>query len=107
MWVLGIKLRLTGAVASAFPQLGHLSNPSLVFALRLALSKDLLFLFYGHVCFACMYAYASCAKSLWRSEEVVGTPGAGVPNGCELPRGCWDLYLDTRSSTSATVNLKG
>lgn len=94
-------------VASAFPQLSDLSNPSLVFSVPLALSKDLLFLFYGYVCFACMYAYTPCVKSLWRSEEVVGSPAAGVSNGCELPRGCWDLDLGTRSSTGATINLKG
>lgn len=104
---LGNQTQIIRHGGKCLSQLGHLSNPSLLFSLPLPLSKDLLFLFYGYVCFAYMYAYAPCVKSLWRSEEVVGFPGAGVSNGCELPRGCWDLHLGTRSSRRATINLKG
>ena len=34
----------------------------------------------------CVCVYTPCAyRSQWRPEEGVGSPGAGVAGGCELP----------------------
>ena len=38
-----------------------------------------------------MYVCTMCRQCLQRSEEAVRCPRTGVPDGCELPSGCWDL----------------
>lgn len=39
---------------------------------------------------ACVHGYHMCAQCPQRSEEAVGSPGAGVTEGGEPPCGCWD-----------------
>lgn len=38
-----------------------------------------------------------CAWCSGRSEEGIGSPGTGVPDSCEPPRGCWAFPLEEQS----------
>lgn len=54
-----------------------------------AISLYLFFnLFYVFECFACLYVHAPCAH-LVLMEVRERSPGTGVTDGCELPRGCF------------------
>ena len=49
-------------------------------------------LFNAYGCFICMYVGASCVCPR-RPEEGIRSPWTGVTDGCQLPRGCWELNL--------------
>ena len=45
------------------------------------------------VLLACKPVYHMHAWCFWKPEEGIGSPGAGVTNGCEPPCGCWESNL--------------
>lgn len=51
--------------------------------------------FYNYVCasFTDMFMYYVhvCAWCSWRTEECIGSPGTAATDGCEQPRGYWEL----------------
>lgn len=44
---------------------------------------------------ACMSEHDMCVCCLDRPEEGRSNAGTGVPDGGELPRGCWGLSIDS------------
>lgn len=48
-----------------------------------------------------VYAY-SCLQS---SEEVIGSPGTGVMDGCKPRYGFWELSLSPRERADSAFNL--
>ena len=58
---------------------------------------------YVHVCvFVCLYVYVQC---LQRSQEAIGSLGAGVIEGCELPFMCCVLGIEPMSSQRIGIAL--
>ena len=45
----------------------------------------------GSVLSACVSVYHTMAWCPKNSEDAVRSPGAEVTEGCEIPRGCWEL----------------
>lgn len=57
---------------------------------------------YSALILKCMYVYGSFVsmniyiqhvQHPWRPEKSTGAPRTGVTDGCQLPRGCWELNL--------------
>jgi hypothetical protein len=42
-----------------------------------------------------------------RNQKSVKSPGAGVPEGCELPYGCWELNLGPLQEQQMLSNHQG
>lgn len=40
----------------------------------------------------------------WRAESI-GTPGTGITNDCETPRGCWELNLGLSARAESAFNI--
>lgn len=59
------------------------------------------------VCMSVMFAYKSvnhvCGWCPKRREEGVGFPGTGVPDGCQLLGGFWELNLDPLQERSVLL----
>ena len=49
------------------------------------------FFMYTNALSTCMYVYHKHAWYPQRSEDGAVSPGTGVTNGCELPRGFWEV----------------
>lgn len=57
-------------------------------------------LFHEYECFACKYV-----RVPWhRAEEEIGSPRAGVPDGCNLPCGCWGLNPGSPERATSGLN---
>lgn len=52
---------------------------------------ELLLFYFKDLC--CVYVFCLHAWCPWGSEGGIRAPGTGVTDGCEPPRGCWELDL--------------
>ena len=39
-----------------------------------------------------------------KAKKIVGSPGTGATDGCELPRGCWELNTGPLQEQLSTLN---
>ena len=48
---------------------------------------------YGCFAFMCVCLCITCLQFLWKLEESVGSPGAGITDSCKPPCRCWEANL--------------
>lgn len=53
-----------------------------------------------------MSVYCVYAWCLLRAKKGIGSPRTGVMNGCEAPRGCWELNLGPLQEQGVLLTTK-